>query len=81
MSDELFQKQRKLTEYSIRDHDVLDFIVGIETEITMGWLKCKTGSMDGGGPHLHGPRLARSSSALQLGDLFQNLGVQMYSGI
>lgn len=36
MSDDLFQKQRKLTEYSIRDHDMLDFLVGIETEITLG---------------------------------------------
>lgn len=76
MSDELFQKQRKLTEYSIRGHDVLDFIVGIETKITMVWLKCKTGSMDGCGPHLQGPCLARGSSALQLRALFQNVGVQ-----
>lgn len=76
MSDELFRKQTKLTEYSIRGHDVLDFIVGTETDITLGWLKCKTGSMDGGDPHLQGPCLARNSSVLKLGALFKNLGVQ-----
>lgn len=32
--------------------------------------------MGGGDPHLQRPCLARSSSALQPGDLFQSLGVQ-----
>lgn len=32
--------------------------------------------MDGGDPHLQGPYLARNSSALKLGALLKNLGVQ-----
>lgn len=47
----------------------------VETEVTMGSLKCNPGDM-GAGPNLKDSWLTRSLSTSQLGDLIWNLGVQ-----